>query len=92
MKEDVLEFEAGSILVFSAGVYSDYGIDCHLITTKQVNLKELSEQYLLAVDKKDWWNRSHGFSAWLTIHGYTVPFDCQEVHLGDYNGFKISRY
>lgn len=80
---DVLNYPTGSIMVFTYGAYSDYGITAFLVAIKPCNLPLLAKEFQKTRDE---WDREDpdGFGSWLVAQGYAMPVDHSEVHVGEY--------
>lgn len=89
---DVLVFNAGDIVAFSSGEYSDYGYVGHVVITRRCDMcnlvQEFKDNFIPEYDGDD---PSHdGFVSWLVITGRAVPFSPTEVHLGSYGQLQVS--
>ena len=83
-------FSRGSILVFSTGEYSDYGIVGFLVAVKNLNLKKLVKQYQLEFVPVNDWDiaRPEDFPSWLVSKELAMPIDNSKIRLGNYGDFE----
>jgi hypothetical protein len=79
----ILKYSPGEVLLMTSGEYSDYGHEGLIVVIKECDLRTLAQQ--CEDDKKnDWEDGARGFTGWLIAHGYAMPVDFQEVHVGTY--------
>lgn len=79
-------FPAGTVILFTQGCYSDYGLCGEVVTLKVCNLPELVLAYKATLALKIDRSREDpsDFVAWLVMHGWAAPLESSTVHLGDY--------
>ena len=94
MSDNVLKYPKGSVMVFTTGSYSDYGIRGFLVAIQDCDLPRLAQEMANGKDAyMDDDARPDNFPSWLVAKGYALPIDHSEVHLGEYsdwaNGFGV---
>ena len=92
MKE-ILKFSKGSIIVFTEGCYSDFGICGYLVSVVDLDLIKLAAQFRkeFVADKETPWRdvaESRDFPSWLVAQGLAMPVDYSQVHVGDYGDWS----
>jgi hypothetical protein len=89
--DKTLIYPMGSILIFSTGEYSDYGLSGFVVTLKECDLRKLAAEYRDNYEPEDKWDkpRPEGFAGWLIAKGYAMPVEASEVHLGSYGDFDL---
>lgn len=86
-EKPVLIYPRGSVIMFFTGEYSDYGPAGCIVTIKKCNLPELVKKYRAQKDE-DGHCSLYDFPSWLVAHGYAMPAEVQNVHLGSYGEFN----
>lgn len=92
MKE-ILKFPKGSIIVFTEGCYSDYGMCGYLVSMADLDLIELAAQFRkeFVADKETPWRdvaEPSDFPSWLVSQGLAMPVDYSIVHMGSYGDWS----
>ena len=99
------EYQRGSVLVFSSGSYSDYGLVAFLVTIENTDLRALAAEFVreheiesaakVAADPESyadgWVPRADpdDFPSWLVAKGHAMPVSFETIHLGDYGDFDL---
>ena len=79
MKDQNLVLEAGEIINFSTGEYSDYEYCGSLIITKTINIRDFFLKNYVGKNLD-----SDSIPSQLVAHGYALPLECREFHIGSY--------
>lgn len=82
-------YPKGTIILFSEGVYSDFGYCGEVRLLMDLDVKKVEKEYRAAhvlVKQNEYDEPSQsGYVGWLIRTGIAEPLECQQVHLGDYN-------
>lgn len=84
-------FDAGKVINFTHGEYSDFSNVALVVTVKDCDLPKLVTAFRRSHKPRDEWRKGDdptAFPAWLIANGYCMPVDETEVHLGDYSEFS----
>lgn len=93
-QEKVKVISKGSVFTVTCGEYSDYMTLAVLKALKDLNTKELQEEYLIEhPEQKDQYeSKESQFLAWLINEkGYAEEIEFSELHIGSYStaDFKL---
>ena len=94
MKQN-LEIDAGEVINLSEGEYSDYGYVGSMVFRHSCNLETLTFEWMRSIYDEavntEWYDggKSAAFIAWLVVEGHAVPFECRDIHIGDYSHVEI---
>lgn len=85
MDQRETKFEAGKIILFSSGEYSDFGYCGHIVTLQDIDLSELVGIYQtsIGIGKRGYSSPSR-FVAWLCAQQYVAEINATEFYLGGY--------
>lgn len=86
--------EAGKLIVFSSGEYSDYGYDGHFLTLEPLTrpmIEEVKTECEAKAVKEygDKYGARDHFIPALIKRGLIMTVDCQEIHLGEYGELSV---
>lgn len=84
-QERVLCYPAGSVLVFTSGEYSSYGMTAVVATVVNCDLPELAKKFQAEGDEGREKKCVDDFVSWLVANGHVIPVSYSEVHLGEYH-------
>lgn len=81
-----MKVDAGEILAFSEGEYSDYGYRGHVVAIKDFDLGQMMRQHISERIEQyaEEYSPTDGFETFLVASGVVVPLTCREVHIGSY--------
>lgn len=85
MKNKIMVYPPGSVMVFTHGEYSDYHIAGFLVAIQKCDLPALAQRMAngkIPYDDED--AIPANFASWLVAHGYAMPVDHSLIHVGDY--------
>ena len=86
MADNPLKYPKGSIMVFTAGEYSDFHTAGFLVTVVDCDLPTLARAYARTCD--EWDARLDGFAGWLVANGHAMPVEASQIHLGTYGRWE----
>lgn len=96
MEDKFLQYPRGSVIAFTAGVYSNFRMEGLVVAVDDLDLPTLAQsynarnggkQFLQKTDQDPYSGESgdyYGFVAWLIANGFALPVEHSEMHLGDY--------
>lgn len=73
----------GSVILFSEGAYSSYGLVGSFRAVADFDLAPLTIEYRAEMAASA--SNPYGFLDWLARRGLIEDFPCREFHLGDYD-------
>ena len=84
--------QAGTLITFSSGAYSDYGYCGLIVLTQHCDLKLLGKRYVASYKHRYEGDKPYpeDFPSWLVCNGYGFEVDTNEIHLGEYGDFNMS--
>lgn len=86
--------EAGKLICFSSGEYSDYGYNGHFLTLEPLT-RPMVEEVKVECEAKaisengDKYGAREFFIPSLIKRGLIMVVDCQEIHLGEYGDLTV---
>ena len=88
-----LIYPAGTAIAFETGEYSDFGYIGHVVTIKELRLRDKMEEFKETFAPKDEWDNPdpRGFLGWLVATGMVFPADVQTVHIGSYGRLELDQ-
>lgn len=88
---DTLIYPKGTVLLLEEGEYSDRSYCGHLVTVRDLNLREAGASYAEQYKAEDEYDRPDpsGFVAWLVAEQFAMPLDHSEAHIGSYGRLEI---
>lgn len=82
--------EAGKLICFSSGEYSDYGYHGHFLTLEPLTrpmVEEIKAECLREAESL--YDQQDGFIPKLIKRGLIMSIDCQVIHLGSYGELTV---
>lgn len=90
MKDDIEEYKAGSLVVFSEGEYSDYGHRGHFVVLQDMNIYQMREAAARAAVTGHGYSKSdrakNGIISELIRYGFLLEVNVTEIYTGAYGG------
>ena len=93
MSETISLFVTGEIVMFTHGVYSDYGVNGLFVVQKDFDAQEELFAWAKNTNRKissggvvraDYGNEQMDYLGWLNAGGFLKELDRRELHTGDY--------
>jgi len=87
-----LPVEAGKLICFSTGEYSDYGYDGHFLTLEPLTrpmVEEVADKCRARCLEEDGYDPKGYFIPELIKRGLIMIVDCQEIHIGSYGELDV---
>jgi len=87
-----LPVEAGKLICFSTGEYSDYGYDGHFLTLGTLTrpmVEEVANKCRDRALKENHYDPRDFFIPELNKRGWIMVVDCQEIHIGSYGVLDV---
>ncbi len=91
MRKQRLDLTAGELIVFTAGVYSDYSLVGQFVVLRNVTVDEVRavSAEVHAIDD-DFLDKHEAFVAGLIRIGALASINMREIHLGTYDELDVS--
>jgi hypothetical protein len=80
-----VELNAGELVVFTQGEYSDYGFSGHFVALRDVSADEME-----ALAVYGFYHASNSFLARAIQQGWLLSVNVREIHYGSYGDLNLS--